>query len=353
MNLRQRLKWLELQKKFMLKSFSFLGLAIVCASTFVSCTKSSTSSDKIGNWTRVADFKGSPRSGAACAATDDSAYVSFGFDGINRVNDFFVFDLNKGQWLQRASIPAVGRNLGISFAVNGKVYAGFGYDGGTTYYKDFYVFDPAQNKWSQLKDFPGTGRYAALGFSINGKGYICSGNDGNALQELWEYNPADDSWTQKAAIPGYKRMGAVSFVINNIAYVVTGTNNGVYNNDMWSYDPTTDTWTEKKKITNVSDQSYDDTYTTITRAYAVAFVMNNKAELSTGSNGGLNSKTWEYDPTQDQWTEKTPFEGTAREQAVGFTLKNRGFVTTGKNATIQLDDTREFKPNDTDDTTDD
>lgn len=352
MNLWQRLKWLQLQKKFMLKSFSFLGLAIVCASTFVSCTKSTTTST-VGNWTRRGDFSGVPRSGAVCAVTTDSAYVGLGFDGINRLNDFYVFDIDKGIWFQRASMPGVGRNLGISFSINGKVYAGFGYDGGTTYYNDFYMFDPATNKWTTLNTPQVGGRYAALGFSINGKGYICSGNNGNALQELWEYNPATDSWTQKSGIPGYKRMGAVSFVINNIAYVVTGSNNGVYNNDMWAYDPSTDTWTEKKKITNVSDQSYDDSYTTITRAYSSVFVLDGKAELATGSSGGYNSKTWEYDPAADQWTEKTPFEGTAREQAVGFTLKNRGFIATGKNSTIQLDDVREFKPNDTDDTTDD
>lgn len=345
----------------MLKSFSFLGLAIVCASTFVSCTKSSTSSDKIGNWTRRADFSGVPRSGAICAVTEDSAYVGLGFDGVNRIKDFWVYSINSNTWLRRDTFPGVGRSLGSSFSINGKIYAGFGYDGGTNYYKDFYVFDPAQNKWSQLNDFPGSARYAALGFSINGKGYICSGNDGNALQELWQYDPTSDTWTQQDGIPGYKRMGAVVFVIDNKAYVVTGTNNGTYNNDMFMFDPTQaagsgNQWTEKRKITNVSDQSYDDSYTSITRAYGVALVLNGKGELSTGTNGGLNSKTWEYDPAADQWTEKTGFEGSARQQAVGFTLKGRGFVATGNagsTSSLQFDDVREFKPNDTDNTTDD
>ncbi len=346
----------------MLKSFSFLGLAIVCASMFVSCTKSSSTTDKIGNWSRRGDFSGVPRSGAICAVTNDSAYVGLGFDGINRIRDFWVYNINSDTWLRRDSFPGIGRNLATSFSVDGKIYAGFGYDGGTNYYKDFYVFDPQLNKWSPLKDFPGSARYAALGFSINGKGYICSGNDGNSLQELWEYDPATDHWTQKNGIPGYKRMGAVVFVINNIAYVVTGTNNGTYNNDMWALDINGDggngTWTEKRKITNVSDDSYDDEYTSITRSYATAFVLDGKGILSTGYSGGLNSRTWEYDPGTDVWTEKTSFEGSARQMAVGFSLKNRGFVTTGAQSTaasttVQFDDVREFKPQESDNTLDD
>ena len=60
---------------------------------------------------------------------------------------------------------------------------------------------------------------------------------------------------------------------------------------------------------------------------------------------GLSIRTWEYDFAHDTWLQKTPYEGPAREGAVGFTVKNRGFVTTGASSSTAFDDLREFHPN--------
>jgi hypothetical protein len=118
------------------------------------------------------------------------------------------------------------------------------------------------------------------------------------------------------------------------------------------YDATTDTWTEKRKITNSSDESYDDDYN-IVRSAAVAFVIEGKAYLSTGQNSGYSTTTWEYDPTTDLWDEKTAFSGTTREGAIGFSVNNRGYVALGRSSSLRLDDVREFQPSiETDDNDD-
>jgi len=98
-----------------------------------------------------------------------------------------------------------------------------------------------------------------------------------------------------------------------------------------------------RRIANVSDDSYDDDYT-IVRSKAVAFVMNDKAYISTGENGSIYKDTWEYDFNADQWTKKTPFEGAARTAACAFGINNRGFVLLGKSSTYQFEDIREFFP---------
>jgi hypothetical protein len=83
--------------------------------------------------------------------------------------------------------------------------------------------------------------------------------------------------------------------------------------------------------------------------------MNGKGYLTTGENGSLNSHTWEYDAPTDQWTEKTPFSGTARTGALSFSLTNgtRGFVMAGRSGTAPFDNMYEFQPNVPNNTNDD
>ena len=38
---------------------------------------------------------------------------------------------------------------------------------------------------------------------------------------------------------------------------------------------------------------------------------------------------WEYDPTANTWTQKADFGGTARKNAVGFSIGTKGYIGTG------------------------
>ncbi|HUW04841.1 MAG TPA: kelch repeat-containing protein, partial [Williamwhitmania sp.] len=173
------------------------------------------------------------------------------------------------------------------------------------------------------------------------------GYDGNYLKDLWQYDPSTNTWAQKTSLPGSKRMNAVAFVINDIAYVCTGTQNATHPADFWAYDASTDTWTKKRDIANDSNESYDDNYTSIVRANAVAFVINGLGYITTGDDNTIISTVWEYNPVTDLWTRKTDFEGAARSNAVGFTVSGRGFVVTGVSGSTYLDDIWEFLPYDT------
>jgi hypothetical protein len=76
-------------------------------------------------------------------------------------------------------------------------------------------------------------------------------------------------------------------------------------------------------------------------------MMNGLVYLAVGENGSQQADTWEYNPTTDLWTKKTPWESAAlRVGACAFTLKNRGFVITGRNGSLSYDDAWEWHPND-------
>lgn len=71
------------------------------------------------------------------------------------------------------------------------------------------------------------------------------------------------------------------------------------------------------------------------RGYTANFVIGNKGYVCCGWNGNKarRAELYEYDPTTSQgmgsWRRLTDFPGTARSQAVGFSVAGKGYVGTG------------------------
>jgi len=322
---------------------ALLLLSVISSVISISCSKSSSSASVTGNWVSKSDLDGVARSEGVSFVINDKAYVGTGYDGNVRLNDLWVYDATNDFWAQKASLSGTARSSAIAFTTAGKGYVGTGFDG-INKLKDMWAYDPTGNTWVQKNDFGGSARYDAVAFAISDKGYVSTGFDGNYLKDFYQYDPTADTWTLQPGFGGTKRMAAVAFVHDNKGYIVTGSNNGTVVNDFWQYDPSSSAWTELRKITNVSTESYDDNYTDIVRSNAVAFLVGDKAYISTGENGSLLSSTWEYDFTKDQWTSKTAFEGSPRTGALGFTLSTGGFLTTGRSSTLPFDDLRQFFP---------
>jgi N-acetylneuraminic acid mutarotase len=301
-------------------------------------------SDLIGNWYELSDFEGVPRSDAVAFTIGDKAYVGTGYDGSDRLNDFWEYDPTLNNWTRKADFPGVARNGAAGFGTDSKGYIGTGFDG-VNRLKDFYEYDPATNTWKQITDFEGTARYSAVAFSIFNKGYVGTGYDGNDLKDLWEYDPATNAWTKKLSLGGGKRRDAVAFVIDGKGYVCTGVDNGVYENDFWAYDPLTDSWARKRSITDVSDDDYDDDYAGISGTNKVAFSVNTKGYLATGGTGTAGTIVWEYNPGSDLWVQKTSLEASGRTEAVGFEIGEVGYVLAGRNGSSYFDDLWGLQPN--------
>lgn len=330
-------------------NIKFLLYLLLCTFVFVSC---SDDDDEItdGDYVEVSDFDGVPRSDAVLFVIDNMAYAGTGYDGDDRLTDFWKYDAEKNYWLEVAEFPGSARNGAVAFSIDGKGYIGTGYDGEDEL-KDFWEYDPATDTWTQKADFMGSARYGAVSFSVAGKGYIGAGYDGNYLKDFYAYTPATDTWEQIISIGGSKRKDANSFVIGNKAYVISGVDNGVYEDDMWEFDPSTGYWTEMRNITDDNDdESFDDDYVGIARINGVGFSIDGLGYLITGSTGSMVSNTWEYDPQTDLWVEKTSIEFAARTEALGFaaTDKNgikKGYVTTGRSSSYYFDDIWCFDPN--------
>lgn len=298
-----------------------------------------------GNWIKGSSFEGRPRGGAVSFVIGDDVYVGTGYDGKDALKTFYKYSLQNG-WSQIADFPGTARREAVAFEANGKGYVGTGVDDDDNRLADFYEYTPSTNTWTKVaNDFTGGARQGAVAFSINNVGYVGTGygfqegEDRNNLKDFYKFE--NGNWT-KIAFDGEKSRNATTFVINGKAYVVSGENSLKY---VWEYDPTTvsntfNGWTSKKYLDK------DNKWENVQRYEAVSFVIDNKGYIVTGKAGGFSREVWEYDPTKDDWVERTSLEDEviSREDAVAFTLNNRGFFTTGNNSGNYLDDTWEFNP---------
>jgi N-acetylneuraminic acid mutarotase len=314
------------------------------------CTKSTSTTTITGNWVNRFDAEFSSRTEAVSFTIGDTAYIGTGYDGTNTLTDFWKFSVSATgtdfYWKQVASLPdAAARTSAVGFATSTKGYVATGKAAdGATRLNDNWEYNPLTNAWTQKSNFGGSARYDAVGFAINDKGYIATGYDLNYNKDFWVYDPVADSWSQLPGFSGFKRAQAVAWVYQNKAYIVSGLDNTIYPNDFWMYDPATAAWKQLRSISNVSTDSYDDLYTSITRANGVGFIMGNFGYLATGQQGSLYKNCWQYDFSKDLWQQVTDFEGGTRTGAVGFSVHDRGFITSGNVSSQVFSDFWELHP---------
>lgn len=245
----------------------------------------------------------------------------------------FLGNSQVGSWTQTNNFQGAERNYPISFSINGKGYIGAGQGDGGVYYSDIWEYEPSNDSWSQKANLPGGGRWAATSFSIGDKGYAGIGtiNGNSPTNDFWEYNPTNNTWTQKANYPGAGKVASVGFAIEGKGYIGTGSPSstiGNETNDFWEYNPLTDTWTQKSLFAGGP------------RDRAVGFSIGEKGYIGTGYffNGSPNitNDFWEYDPTTNLWTQKASLPGSERNNAIGFSIGNNGFIGLGNQSLLDF-----------------
>ena len=351
------------------KIFLLLGLTILL---FASSCSSDDDETIYGNWVQSSQFDGYKRSGAASFTiitdTSETAYLGLGYNGSRTTesqyfSDFLSYEAGSTSWTEQAPFPGDLRQDAFSFSVNGKGYIGCGYYGDTAevYFSDVWMFDPtvdSASQWTPLPDFIGGELTEMTSFVVGGKAYVTGGryeSDGTK-KDCYEFDPLSGTFTKIGGM-NFKRSGAFSFVIENEtskkAYVGGGYDNSLVP-QMECFDAETGTWLANNTIralylpSSITDDTddYDDPLD-LRRRWAVTFVVDGKAYLTSGNNGSLLNDCWEYDPSTDIWTEKNSYEYymTARQRANSFTLGGLPFVLMGQSGSGYLDDMWSFEPN--------
>lgn len=357
-------------KNISLRAGRFLTLALLVTGLGLGSCKKDDTTTVYGNWVRNSTYSGPIRSEAVSFVINNIAYVGTGRNpaattNASIFNDFYAFDPTKGGWTQVTPMPAAagGRYGAIGFAVNGKGYVGGGYGyAGTatsTYLSDVWQFDPAQNttttmgttttttvgKWTSVAALP-VPLFGAVAGSLTNAGIVGCGFDGsNNRNDFYQYNPTANTWSAlTAGFAGDKRTGAFAFVVGNQFYVGGGTNNNVNVTDFYQYDPSVNKWNTKRYLRNVSNSTESYDYSAVSRSQGVGFAVADKGYVTVGSS--TLTTCYEYNPSDDTWTLKNPFLGSARNNAVAFSIGSYGYVGTGYSGSTRFDDFWQFAPND-------
>lgn len=152
-------------------------------------------------------------------------------------------------------------------------------------------------------------------------------------------------WKQLGDFGGSARASATSFVIGQKAYVCfgrTGAGNGsslkeTALKDVWEYDVQTDTWSEKAPFPGAA------------RVNAVAGVIGGKAYVGLGAIGAYESSNlfkdwWEYDADSDTWTQKAYFPDSASNDLCYAVVNDRLYTTMGFDGTTLTRNTWCYEP---------
>ena len=74
------------------------------------------------------------------------------------------------------------------------------------------------------------------------------------------------------------------------------------------------------------------------REGAVGFSIGTNGYIGTGEDGsGFKKDFWQWNQTTNSWTQKADFGGTARYRAVGFSIGANGYIGTGNDGTYKKD----------------
>lgn len=93
-----------------------------------------------------------------------------------------------------------------------------------------------------------------------------------------------------------------------------------------------DTWTQKADFGGTA------------RKQAVAFSIGTKGYVGTGFKEVAKKDFWEYDPALNAWTQKSDFGGAARWTAAAFEISGKGYIGTGYDGSGSVKDFWEYDP---------
>lgn len=139
---------------------------------------------------------------AACATTlNGKAYVFAGRDSEGkRRNELWQYDPASDTWTNLGAAPMKGRVNATMTATDGHLYAGLGYSAShayvdSAYQRDWWEYTPQTNTWRRLADFPNANTVAVSSFAVDGQIYALYGFGYGYTREIYRYDAATDTWT--------------------------------------------------------------------------------------------------------------------------------------------------------------
>lgn len=275
-------------------------------------------------WTSVSSLPTIGRDDAICFALNGFGYAVTGnLNGFAESNKLFQYDPNTDSWSEKALFPGTARQYSTAFTLNSKAYIIGGYSESGVALKDVWQYDGFTNTWTQLNDFPGVARWHATALSIQGQGYMGMGTTSDStLADFWKYNADLDSWLQLADYPGGPNRSVLGFPLLNEGIFGEGfdINPISYAASWYCFNPGTETWTGIAPLPAGL------------RAYGTAVSNEYNAVICGGmdENNVIRNECYFLDHTKT-WRIANPLPVGGLRGSKGFSLNGQFYLGTGLN----------------------
>lgn len=241
----------------------------------------------------------------------DCLYIFGGYDGSNRVNDFYKFSFKAAKWSQIVSTGATpsARDRHVVVSHGDKIFIFAGYDGNNRV-NDFWQYDTSHEVWSiveALHGNPPTPRHSHSGVDYDGSMYIFAGYDGNYRSDFHRYNFALQKWSivsVKGPVPKARyRTSAVAY--KNRMLVVGGHDGAKHLNDFYQFNFESLEWSLVETTGQVPPPSPRDSHS--------AVICGDSMYLFGGSTGSARNDLYSFNFQTDQWQEVRPVSTTTQK----------------------------------------
>lgn len=146
----------------------------------------------------------SGRRNSAIWIQGDNIYVLAGRTDIQRVNDFWKYEINTNRWLWQPNVPTSFsiRSGSSHWVMNGMLWLYGGRNDLRSNYTldDFWSYNPTTREWKRYNMNPNPGPRFGSAFwkdEVNNHIYIFAGkNDNLILRDLWRFDVLRSSWEQ-------------------------------------------------------------------------------------------------------------------------------------------------------------
>lgn len=120
---------------------------------------------------------------------DRSIFIFGGYDGVNRLNDFYEFNTDNNTWQEviysGSGLPPSARHSSCAIVYDGSMYVFGGYDGNCK--SDLHRFNFETNTWNEMKKVPTLfwprERYRTSAALYKDHMYVYGGHDGSKQLE--------------------------------------------------------------------------------------------------------------------------------------------------------------------------
>ena len=277
-------------------------------------------------WVKQTDYTGSEGGGRVCASVNNKIYIIW----LRSANSgtMYEYDPIADTWTSKSPYPGDANTFQVATGCNGKIYCGTGLlDDGETPTDEWYEYTPTTDSWVEKTNFGGGSKHSGVAVSTSTKVYVGLGSDGGSRKkDWWEYDPDADGWTAKTDYGGSATANTSAFCVNDKIYTGMGTGSGGnYYHDWWEYDPVENSWTEKAEFPG-SDYPTDGRY------LFAGGVTSTKIYLGSGyATTPLRymQDWWEYNPSNNQWTQKNVFPPGPRAGACGGSANGNIYIGLG------------------------